>query len=113
MKIECLARLRSQQGDAISAERERETVYTQKSTGLTSLGLPLAKLAWVVLKTFLSVRRNDYFLFFAPQANHEQALQDVAKKSNKDRGEIEDQIADMKVRIAFINIQLIHQVQAV
>lgn len=31
------------------------------------------------------------------QANHEQALQDAAKKSNKERGEVEDQIADMKV----------------
>ena len=31
------------------------------------------------------------------QANHEQALQDAAKKSNKKRGEVEDQIADMKV----------------
>ena len=33
-----------------------------------------------------------------PQANHEQALQDAAKKSNKQKGEIEEQIADMKVK---------------
>ncbi|XP_020626136.1 centrosomal protein of 128 kDa-like isoform X4 [Orbicella faveolata] len=33
-------------------------------------------------------------------ANHEQALQDAAKKSNKQRGEIEDQIADMKIQLA-------------
>jgi len=33
-------------------------------------------------------------------ANHEQALQDAAKKANKQRGEIEDQIADMKIQLA-------------
>ncbi|XP_078345050.1 uncharacterized protein LOC144630560 isoform X3 [Oculina patagonica] len=33
-------------------------------------------------------------------ANHEQALQDAAKKSNKERGDIEDQIADMKIQLA-------------
>ncbi|XP_027038834.1 centrosomal protein of 128 kDa-like isoform X3 [Pocillopora damicornis] len=33
-------------------------------------------------------------------ANHEQALQDAAKKSNKERGEVEDQIADMKIQLA-------------
>ena len=31
------------------------------------------------------------------QANHEQALQDTAKKAHKHRGEIEEQMADMKV----------------
>ena len=45
-----------------------------------------------------------FLLFFTyfhstvlPQANHELALQDAAKKANKQRGEIEEQIADMKV----------------
>ena len=45
-----------------------------------------------------------FFFFFTyfystvlPQANHELALQDAAKKANKQRGEIEEQIADMKV----------------
>ncbi|KAJ7373185.1 hypothetical protein OS493_014333 [Desmophyllum pertusum] len=32
--------------------------------------------------------------------NHEQALQDAAKKSSKQKGEIEDQIADMKIQLA-------------
>ncbi|XP_022798345.1 centrosomal protein of 128 kDa-like [Stylophora pistillata] len=32
--------------------------------------------------------------------NHEQALQDAAKKSHKERGEIEDQIADIKIQLA-------------
>lgn len=31
------------------------------------------------------------------QANHEQALQDTAKKAHKHRGEIEEHMADMKV----------------
>ena len=45
-----------------------------------------------------------FFFFFTyfystvlPQANHELALQDAAKRANKQRGEIEEQIADMKV----------------
>ncbi|KAM7440247.1 hypothetical protein ABFA07_010550 [Porites harrisoni] len=33
-------------------------------------------------------------------ANHELALQDAAKKANKQRGEIEEQIADMKIQLA-------------
>ena len=46
---------------------------------------------------------SSFFLFtflystVLPQANHELALQDAAKKANKQRGEIEEQIADMKV----------------
>lgn len=43
---------------------------------------------------------SSYFFF---KANHEQALQDAAKKSNKQRSEIEQQIAEMKV--AFYNPQ--------
>ena len=42
-----------------------------------------------------------FFTYFPstvlPQTNHELALQDAAKKANKQRGEIEEQIADMKV----------------
>ena len=37
-------------------------------------------------------------LFFFSQTNHEQALQDAAKKSNRQKGEIEEQIAEMKVK---------------
>jgi len=33
-------------------------------------------------------------------ANHEQALQDASKKSGKQRGELEEQIADMKIQLA-------------
>lgn len=33
-------------------------------------------------------------------ANHEQALQDTAKKAHKHRGEIEEQMADMKIQLA-------------
>ena len=42
-----------------------------------------------------------FFTYFhstvLPQANHELALQDAAKKASKQKGEIEEQIADMKV----------------
>ena len=46
----------------------------------------------------------SFFFFFTyfhstvlPQANHELALQDASKKASKQKGEIEEQIADMKV----------------
>ena len=65
--------------------------------------------AWLTIPCFVATHYFSFFLSFffffftyfystvLPQANHELALQDAAKKANKQRGEIEEQIADMKV----------------
>ena len=64
--------------------------------------------AWLTIPCFVATHYFSFFLFFfffftyfystvLPQANHELALQDAAKRANKQRGEIEEQIADMKV----------------
>ena len=45
--------------------------------------------------TIVSLQNKPSIVF--RQANHEQALQDTAKKAHKHRGEIEEQMADMKV----------------
>ena len=45
--------------------------------------------------TLGSLQNKPSILF--QQANHEQALQDTAKKAHKHKGEIEEQMADMKV----------------
>lgn len=47
--------------------------------------------------TIVSLQNKPSIHFL--QANHEQALQDTAKKAHKHRGEIEEQMADMKVSI--------------
>ena len=59
--------------------------------------------AWLAIPCCVATHYFSFFFFtyfystVLPQANHELALQDAAKKANKQRGEIEEQIADMKV----------------
>ena len=64
--------------------------------------------AWLAIPCCVATHYFSFFLSFfffftyfpsttLPQANHELALQDAAKKANKQKGEIEEQIADMKV----------------
>ena len=56
-----------------------------------------ASLSWAHA-IFNSFPNSFFFSFVFLQANHELALQDSAKKAYKQRGEIEEQIADMKVK---------------
>ena len=60
--------------------------------------------AWLTIPCCVATHYFSFFFFFTylhstvlPQANHELALQDAVKKANKQKGEIEEQIADMKV----------------
>ena len=59
--------------------------------------------AWLTIPCCVATHYSSFFLLtylystVLPQANHELTLQDAAKKANKQKGEIEEQIADMKV----------------
>ena len=44
--------------------------------------------------------------FFGIQLNHEQAMQDLGKKSGKDKADLEAQIAELKVAVGLAHLRI-------